>query len=346
LIKDGVELLKEAAMRRGSRPYLVLLLLVAGSLAPFAQTAPLRLVSTAWPPFTNEAGQARFALDLVEAALGRLGLASHTTIVEPAKFTGALLGPDFDGSAAAWRDAEREKVLLFSQPYLENRLVLVGRRGDDVSATTVAGLKGKRIALVEGYSYGEEIGTAGVTLVRSRGEEDSLTQLLKKAADYALMDELVVQYILANHAKEAASKLQIGSTPLVTRPLYFAVKRNFPDAQAIVTRFNDQLRGMIADRTYHRLLRVSWILADVDGDGVAEFVPRSDLSGPSEPKRAYSLFSTPQPTTTDLQTEPKRFYFGGSIYTDWARVPNKYKVEDPQRPDSARSTASIFRFTW
>ena len=333
-------------MRRRSRPFLVLLLIAAGSLVPSAQTAALRLVSTPWPPFTNNPGQPRFALDLVEAALGRVKRDSKTTIVEPAKFTTALLGPDFDGSAAAWKDAEREKVLLFSQPYLENRLVLVGRRGDDVSATKLADLKGKRIALVEGYSYGEEIGTAGVALVRARGEEDSLALLLKKEADYALMDELVVQYILTNHEKEAASKLQIGSLALVTRPLYFALKRNFPDAQAIVTRFNDQLRGMIADRTYHRLLRVSWILADVDGDGVAEFVPRSDLSGPTEPKRAYSLFSTPPPATTDLQTEPKRFYYGGSIYTDWARVPNKYKVEDPQRPDPARSTASIFRFTW
>ena len=36
------------------------------SLVLSAQTAPLKLVSTAWPPFTNAAGQPRFALDLVE----------------------------------------------------------------------------------------------------------------------------------------------------------------------------------------------------------------------------------------------------------------------------------------
>src|SRR3982751_1009782 len=35
-----------------------------------AQNAQLKLVSTAWPPFTNAPKQARFALDLVEAALG------------------------------------------------------------------------------------------------------------------------------------------------------------------------------------------------------------------------------------------------------------------------------------
>jgi hypothetical protein len=87
--------------------------------APSPQAAALRLVSTAWTPFTNETGQPRFALDLVEAALGRISLTARTTIVEPARFTPALLSNTFDGSGAAWKDAERERALVFSQPYLE-----------------------------------------------------------------------------------------------------------------------------------------------------------------------------------------------------------------------------------
>ena len=141
------------------------LISIAASLAVSAQTKQLRLVSTAWPPFTNPPGQPRFALDLVEAALGRLGLASNTTIVDAAKFTPSLLGDQFDGSAAAWKDPERERVLLFSQPYLENRLILVGRRNDDVSAMSLAALKGKRIAIVEGYSYGDAVNNSGPTFV-------------------------------------------------------------------------------------------------------------------------------------------------------------------------------------
>src|SRR6476659_1052864 len=112
------------------------------SQRPATETAPLRFVSTSWPPFTNEPGQPRFALDLVETALGRIGLTAKTTIVEPAQFGAALLGNDYDGSAAAWKDPERERLLAFSRPYLENRLVLVGRKGDDVSATSIASLKG------------------------------------------------------------------------------------------------------------------------------------------------------------------------------------------------------------
>jgi polar amino acid transport system substrate-binding protein len=330
-------------------PGVVLLLALTWTAASVsgqpAQATPLRFVSTAWPPFTNGVGQPRFALDLVEAALDRIGFRATTTIVEPAQFTPALLSNDYDGSAAAWKDAEREQRLVFSQPYLENRLILVGRRGEDVSAAALTDLKGKRIALVEGYAYGEAIDQAGTMLVKSASEEDSLSLLLSNKADYVLMDELVVQYILNNYPKEAKTRLNVGAKPLLTRPLYVAVRRSHPDAVSIVERFNAQLRGMIADRTYHRLLHVSWIRADIDGDGLTEFVPKSDLSGTRPPQHAYSLFST-DPQTTKPLDKPSRFYVGGSIYPDWASVPNRYKLEDPKRPDPAGSTASIFRFAW
>ena len=326
---------------------LILLLVLAAVLVGSAQTAPLRLVSTVWAPFTNEPGQPRFALDLVEAALGRIGVTSTTVVVSPAEFTSSLLGGRFDGSGAAWKDQERERVLLFSQPYLENRLILVARRGDDVSASAFAALKGKRIAIVEGYSYGETLDNAGPTFVRTKAEEDSLSQLLAGTVDYTLMDELVVRYITSNYPKEAQARLQFGSTPLVTRPLYLAIRNDFPNAQSIVDRFNAQLRTMISDRTYHRLLHLEWINADVDGDGIPELVPRGDRLGPIPPKTAYSITtSTDKPTKPQSAGPEPRFYVGGNLYTDWASVPNSYKVEDPKRPDPNRSAGSIFTFRW
>jgi len=307
--------------------------------------APLTLVSTAWPPFTNAPGHPRFALDLVEAAFGRLGIAAKTTIVDAAQFTPSLLNPSFDGSGAVWKDPDRERLLLFSQPYLENRLVLVGRRGADVSAGSLAALEGKRIALVAGYSYGEAIEGAGPVLVRSTSEEDSLGQLLKGSVDYTLMDDLVVQYIVENYPKEAGTRLQIGSIPLVTRELYLAIRRSHPEASRIIDRFNAQLRGMIADGTYHRLLHVDWIRADIDGDGVAEYVPANNRPGRAEPQHAYTLFSASAAEPAP-QTKPG-FYVGGNIYRDWASVPDSYKNSSTsQRPDARRSTATIFKFTW
>jgi ABC-type amino acid transport substrate-binding protein len=311
------------------------------TLAVSAQAPqPLTLVSTEWPPFTNVAGQARFALDLVEAALGRMGRTAKTSIVSPAAFTRELLTGAYDGSAAAWKDAERERVLLFSDPYLENRLVLVGRHLAEVSAGTLGELAGKRIAIVEGYSYGDAVDRAGPVFVRTRSEEDSLARLLKGDVDYTLMDDLVVQYhrqqLPEGGGRETADWIHAGGQA----ELYLAIRRSRADAQAIVDGFNGQVRRMIADRTYHRLLHVEWIRADINGDGIEENVPREDKVGPTSPERVYRLFSK-----SDSPTAPG-FYLGGTTYSDWASVPESYREVNPDYPDPRRSTASLFKFSW
>jgi polar amino acid transport system substrate-binding protein len=314
----------------------------------WSQSPKLRLVSTAWPPFTNAPGQARFALDLVDEALKRIGMAADTTIVEESGFTSMLLSGKFDGSAAAWKDAERERVLLFSEPYLENRLILVGRRGSDVSAKTLNALAGKRIVVVGGYSYGNAASNlTGPIFVVSRGEEDSLAKLLANEADYTLMDELVVEYIFNQHPEQARNRLQVGSTPLITRPLHLAIRKERTDAASIISRFNAELPRMVADRTYHRLLHVDWIQADVDGDGREELVAGSDRAGTAPPQRSYDVsISSPQPGPPEAASGP-RFYVGGNTYENWASVPERYKTGDRNEgPDANRSTASIFRFTW
>ena len=130
----------------------LLLLLIAVPLLAVAQDRQLQFGSTAWSPFTNAPGQPRFALDLVDVTLKRMGITAKTVIVDEARLTPSLLSGDFDGSAALWKDAERERVLIYSQPYLENRLILVGRNGSDVSAASLADLAGKRIARVAGYA--------------------------------------------------------------------------------------------------------------------------------------------------------------------------------------------------
>ena len=322
----------------------LLLVVVGAPMLSTAQTEQLQLASTPWSPFTNEPGQARYAMDLVAVALQRVGITVETTIVEESRLTPALLEGEFDGSAALWRDDQRERALVYSEPYLENRLILVGRRGSDVSATTLADLAGQRVALVEGYAYGDAIANAsGPSYVSSRGPEDSLRKLLDGEADYTLMDELVVQYILTHHAEEAEARLAFGVTPLLTRTLHFALRRGLPDAESIITRFNEELTGMIADRSYHYFLHLDWIRADVDGDGLEEYVPRADRAGPLAPERGYQLFTTTQ-LTPERRLVP-RFYFGGDVYDDWSTVPDEYKAPSAD-PQPGQYTATVFRFTW
>ena len=333
------------ALRAGT---VVVSLLAAVMLTASEQaTRELRFVSPIRPPFSDAPGSPRFALDLVEAALLRINVRARTTLVPPGQYGEALLKGPYDGTAIGWRDSQRERAMLFSDPYLENRLVLVGRSGSDVSARTFADLTGKRVTLVDGYAYGDAIEGAGPTWVRTAGEQDSLSRLLNMAVDYVLMDELVVQYLVASYPEESRTRLSIGAIPLHTRPVHLTLYRSLPDAGAIIKGFNAQLRAMITDRTYHRLLHVDWIRADVDGDGKVEYIAESDQAGSTQPKHAYDLFTqTLTAPAPSAPPEQERYFFGGSVYSGWSSVPDKYKVDHLDRPDHTHPTARVLTFSW
>ena len=124
----------------------------------------LHLASDTWPPFTDSAEGRRVAIDLVLTALDRAGISATTTIVHWKDVEAGIRDAKFDGSAAMWRTDKREEYLIFSDPYLENRLVLVGRKGSDVAAARISDLSGKRVAAVGRYAYGDAMTGAGIVV--------------------------------------------------------------------------------------------------------------------------------------------------------------------------------------
>jgi hypothetical protein len=111
-----------------------------------------------------------------------------------------------------------------------------------------------------------------------------------------------------------------------------------------VDRFDAELTKMIADHSYHRLLQIGWIDADVDGDGRVESVPASDQAGQSPPVRLYELVTVKG--STPPSEAKKRFFLGGEVYEGWANVPDRYKVIDANRTAWGSQVAPIFSFKW
>jgi len=130
------------------------------------------------------------------------------------------------------------------------------------------------------------------------------------------------------------------------RPVSMTLHKSLPDAGAIIKSFNAQLRAMILDHTYHKLLHVDWIRADVDGDGIVEYIAASDEAGKSQPQRAYSLYSQSLASTTPPPPDTERYFFNGAVYNGWSSVPDKYKVDHLDRADHTHPTARIMTFSW
>ena len=97
---------------------------------------------------------------------------------------------------------------------------------------------------------------------------------------------------------------------------------------------------MIADRTYHKLLHVDWIVADIDGDGIPEYIPASDQAGKAPPQHAYSLATT-APSTAGAALLRRR----DDLHGLGGRAGH---LQDHGVADAGprRSTASVFKFVW
>lgn len=296
----------------------------------------LRLASDSWPPFTDASGGMRVAIDLVETALDRAGVPVNNEL--RSDFSAVMIelkDGRLDGSPALWRDAERERFLIFSRPYLENRLVLLARKGKDVSSGLDA-LAGQRIGIVEDYAYGEGVtGVEGPVWVEGQSVQENLDRLIAGELDYVLADELLVHGLFERHGARARSLLVAGREPVLHRSLHLALRRDLPGAADLIARFDAEIVRMMADGTYNRILGLLWIQADVDGDGQREWVLGGDRAGSQAPDAGYPVF-VPKGAKADVKAGTP-YLVAGKKYTRWEQIPDEYRIpveveRDPPRP--------------
>ena len=302
----------------------LLLILILMSVAAMAQEKELKLASDIWPPFTDVEGEKSIASDLVKEALSRQNI---EVITEMLLFDDVLSGINsekYDGSAALWITDERKKDYFFSDPYLNNQLVLVGKKGSDVSAKSFNDLTGKRLGIIENYAYGNINETQHIIMVSGKGNQENLEKLLSGKIDYMLVDALIIQYMLKYQLNDVTKFLEIGKTPLLVKPLHFALRKNVPGAERIMFLFNQEIENMITDGTYHDILELNWIQMDVDGDGNLELVLDGTNAGLESPTHTYGLFM--DLSYNEKPEEPKRYFIDGKMYEDWENVPKSYKI--------------------
>lgn len=301
----------------------ILVALIFFSVSGYSQQTELKLASDIWPPFTNIETKKTFATDLVTEALKRIDRKTKIKIVEFGDLLDGIKSKDYDGSAALWMTDERKEFLLFSEPYLHNQLILVGRKGSDITLASYEELTGKRIGIVENYAYGSDMGNVkDVDFIDGKSDQQNLERLLSDQIDYMLVDALLIQYLLKYQVNDVTEFLEIGTRPLVVKPLYFVLGKHVVDADQIISSFNEEIYKMIADGAYNEILELNWLQADLDGDGQMEFVLKGDKAGKEAPRNVYGVDAS---SVQDASTQ--RYYVDGKIYSGWDNVPQQYKNE-------------------
>jgi len=320
---------------------IILILISLISINVYGQTE-LNLASNVWPPFTDVESEKSIAIDLVKEALARNNIKTSITI-QP--FTDVLKNIDagvFDGSAAFWISEEREKKYLFSEPYLQNQLILVGKKGSDVSARSFDDFESARIGVVENYSYGVNINSDKVMLVPGVNDQKNLERLLSDEIDYMLVDALLIQYLLKYQVNDVTEYLEIGATPIIVKSLHFAIRKDVPEAENIIAAFNEEIHEMIAEGVYNKILELNWVRADMDGDGELELILDGDAAGTAPPKNAYGVYSG---QSVVKRTDGKdKYYIKGKMYNSWDQVPQEYKKEIVMSTQNPKETGIKLNF--
>jgi polar amino acid transport system substrate-binding protein len=299
----------------------ITLVLISFCLATTAAASePVLLANDAWPPFIVEGEQQGTAEKLVCAALQRAGrdcsvqVNDWDTVLEQAR-SGAI-----DGIAAAWRNPERETYLLFSEPYLTNRIVPVIDANRPVEIKTVSDLAGLRVAMVNDYAYGDEIEakTSRFELIAAKNASQAIETVRSGKANVALVDELVARDLLADEVSGVVAT----STVLAFRSLHFAVSKQNPEAEQIIADFQRAYQLMLADGSVNEILNVDWLATDFGHAGSVAVVMRSgmsldDLSHPSKDGSVYALEKSEYQIMRDPDVDPSRvkYQVAGNSYS-------------------------------
>jgi len=299
------------------------LVLIALSLTALVEAKePLLLSNDTWPPFILEGNEQGTAEKLVCQALSLQGWPCQVQVKDwEVVLQEARIG-SIDGIAAAWRNPEREQFLMFSEPYLSNRIIPVVHSRSDVTLTGASDLAGLRVALVTDYAYGDTIEglKAGFTVVDARNSLDALKAVSSGKADAALVDELVARDKLDTPVME---NLTMINSVLAFRDLHFAVSRQNPLAEEIITDFQRGYKQMLSDGTVNEILNVDWLATDFGQSGKLNVVMRSgvsldDLAAPSNDGEVFALEASEYDLMQQRNLDPNRvnYQVDGKSYSN------------------------------
>jgi len=238
------------------RLLLPLCFLLLSSLVQANETQTLRMVSNQWPPYVDSSlvGQG-LAIEIVTKALQKKGYQSTLTIDSwPRALEGVEIGV-FDATCAIWKTPEREQDLLFSEPYLKNKISFLKKKNLSINYHQLSDLQGFIIGVLRGYAYNDEFTQSrGLMKVPENYVIQNLQKLNQGAIELTLGDERVINHVLKQYLPKQMHTFEFLSPALAYKDLYFAVSKSNKNAQVIIDDFNAALKEMQQDGSYDQII--------------------------------------------------------------------------------------------
>lgn len=232
-----------------------ILLIVSTLLSFYACAATITAAQDPWAPFVQkDSANPGVSVEIITEAFKSQG---HTVDFKIMPWTRALnevKSGKVDVLVATWFTNERTTYLKYSDPYLENSLKFIMRKGDGFEYSGMESLSGKTVGIIRNYGYGDAF-LAATNFKKPEANDlvSNAKKLMAKRIDLTLEDELVAKSTLSGAGMNLAD-FDFSSNALSVNPLHVTAGLANPNHEAYIAAFNKGLAEIKANGTFDSIL--------------------------------------------------------------------------------------------
>lgn len=252
---------------------------------------------------------------IVEEAFSRMGEDIQLEVMRQAFLGSGLLSGSLDGEFAFINLGDQKSSFVYSKPYLPVLLYVSSKSEDVKQIRLIPHLDDSRVAIENRFANTPKFRLMkDIKWSRNPTSFDAFRQLADDRAPYLMTSLLLVDEFNRLLREDGEEVLHYSAAPLVKTSFHVTLSTKTENAEQLLGAFNDTIQTMQSDGSFNRLLGVTWLTKDTDGDGIAEYITSTDVNhakiDPGLLTLAYSLDGKPVDDTSS-------FIINGQPYADW-----------------------------
>lgn len=285
------------------------------------QAKPLNLVTTEWETFTSDGSHSARLNDFVVQAFERSGQEVKITIERPAFAGSGLNTGKYDGRIDFIDLNPQQTEFSYSQQYFPVRLHLISKKPDVESVRTFSQIRDARVAIENRYAS-----TPPLRLVRevkwSRNPTtfQSIANLAGERSNFLLSDSLMFSEFNRLLYAENEEVLHKSNAAMFVTGLQVSLNNNNESAASILQAFNQSAEEMLVDGSVNSIFGIEWILADIDKDGIADWISSASVNHPNLGSSDYpgSILDSAYQWDDNDTSNASKIVIDGKTYVTWA----------------------------
>jgi polar amino acid transport system substrate-binding protein len=227
---------------------------VLGSIS--VQAEKITAVGDPWPPFLDPNRPNKgIVVEIATAAYATQGYELEMSFVPWARAIAGVRSASSDLLLGTWFTKERTEYLMYSEPYLDNAIKFIKKKGDDFEYSDVESLTGKSVGIVRGYGYGEEFSNAeNFKKPEAKNLIINIRKLVAGRINLAIEDELVARSIMAKEDPELLDQVEFSKVDYSTNALHVTSGLANAKHKELIEAFNRGLSEIKASGKYAEIL--------------------------------------------------------------------------------------------